>query len=69
MRTSFEEFQSQNLDKKKQATKNLYYVRNEIPTHQQIKAIVNKFSLHWLNVKFDKNNQNKPSDTVQTFLF
>ena len=51
MRTSFEEFQSQNLDKKKQATKNLYYVRNEIPTHQQIKAIVNKFSLHWLNVK------------------
>ena len=51
MRTSFEEFQSQNLDKKKQATKNLYYERNEIPTHQQIKAIVNIFSLHWLNVK------------------
>ena len=91
---------------KKQATKNLYYVSIEIPTHQQIKAIVNIFSLHWLNVKiifvlffdisifeseaeeerervltnlnflhaissrptkFDKNNQNKPSQIVQSF--
>ena len=106
MRTSFEEFQLLNLDVKKQATKNRYYVTIEIPTHQQIKAIVNIFSLHWLNVKiifvlffdisisnlrerkregfdkskflhaissrptkFDKNNQNKPSDTVQTILF
>ena len=51
MRASSEEFQSQNLDKKKQATKNQYYVSIEIPTHQQIKAIVNIFSLHWLNVK------------------
>ena len=51
MRISFEEFQLLNLDVKKQATKNRYYVTIEIPTHQQIKAIVNIFSLHWLNVK------------------
>ena len=52
MRTSFEEFQSIHLDKGKIGNKkSVYYVNIGISTHQQIKAIVNIFSLHWLNVK------------------